>query len=63
MRFCKMRLRSFRGVKSLGVGLPSGCGSEAVPAGGICAGVKYETSFVSFPNISEFYEKGEDVLL
>jgi len=41
MRFWSSRPRIFRGVKSLGIGLFSGCGLTAVPAGNICAGVKY----------------------
>lgn len=31
------------GWKSLGIDLPSGCGTTAVPAEGTCSGVKYET--------------------
>ena len=39
MRFCRVTPRSFKGWKSLGGWEPSGWGSEAVPAGGFCAGV------------------------
>jgi hypothetical protein len=40
MRFCSVRPRILSGWKSFGMGLPSGCGSEAVPEGGSWAGVK-----------------------
>ena len=39
MRFCIVTPRSFKGWKSFGGFEPFGCGSEAVPAGGCCAGV------------------------
>lgn len=41
IRFWNSTPLIFRGVNSFGMGLPSGCGSTAVPAAGICAGVKY----------------------
>jgi hypothetical protein len=39
MRFWRVMPRRVSGLKSLGMGRPLGWGSEAVPAGGICAGV------------------------
>jgi hypothetical protein len=39
MRFWKVAPRRVRDLKSLGMGWPLGWGSEAVSAGGICAGV------------------------
>lgn len=41
--FWNVRLRIVMGWKSLGIDLPSGCGTTAVPAEGTCSGVKYET--------------------
>jgi hypothetical protein len=40
MRFWRVRPRMVRGVNTLGIGFPFGCGSEAVPLGGSCKGVK-----------------------
>lgn len=39
IRFWRVKPLSFKGWKSLGGCEPSGWGSEAVPAGGCCAGV------------------------
>jgi len=47
MRFWSVMPRSFSGVKSFGTGVPLVWGSRAVPAGGICAGVKYEICYMS----------------
>lgn len=41
MRFWNSRPLILRGLNSVGIGFPSGCGSTAVPEGGTCAGVKY----------------------
>lgn len=36
-----------RGLNNLGMALPLVCGLRAVPAGGLCAGVKYEMPFAA----------------
>lgn len=43
MRFCISRPLIFRGWKSVGMALPSGCGTTAVPDGGNWPGVKKDT--------------------
>lgn len=43
IRFWNSTPRICRGLNSVGTGLPSGCGSNAVPAGGYWRGTKYGT--------------------